>query len=54
MARQVKKFTAHSGGGTLSLDYARTGEFVTSGRNREVKIWKADFNSEEKFCRKFQ
>jgi len=40
---QVKKFTAHSGG-TLSLDYARTGEFVTSGRNREVKIWKADFN----------
>ena len=39
---QVKKFTAH-GGGTLSLDYARTGEFVTSGRNREVKIWKADF-----------
>ena len=40
---QVKKFTAH-GGGTLSLDYARTGEFVTSGRNREVKIWKADFN----------
>lgn len=40
---QVKKFTAHAGG-TLSLDYARTGEFVTSGRNREVKIWKADFN----------
>ena len=39
---QVKKFTAH-GGGTLSLDYARNGEFVTSGRNHEVKIWKADF-----------
>ena len=39
---QVKRFTAHSGG-TLSLDYARNGEFVTSGRNREVKIWKADF-----------
>ena len=39
---QVKKFTAH-GGGALSLDYARTGEFVTSGRNREVKIWKSDF-----------
>lgn len=41
--KQVKKFTAHSGG-TLSFDYARSGEFVTSGRNREVKIWKADFN----------
>ena len=40
---QVKKFTAH-GGGTLSLDYARNGEFVTSGRNHEVKIWKADFS----------
>ena len=40
---QVKRFTAHSGG-TLSLDYARNGEFVTSGRNREVKIWKSDFN----------
>ena len=39
---QVKKLNAHAGG-TLSLDYARTGEFVTSGRNREVKIWKADF-----------
>lgn len=39
---QVKRFSAHSGG-TLSLDYARNGEFVTSGRNREVKIWKADF-----------
>ena len=41
--KQVKKFTAHSGG-TLSFDYARSGEFVTSGRNREVKIWNPDFN----------
>ncbi|MFP6877569.1 MAG: c-type cytochrome domain-containing protein [Roseibacillus sp.] len=41
--KQVKKFPAH-GGGALSLDYARNGEFVTSGRDRKVKIWKADFN----------
>ncbi|NIP93294.1 MAG: hypothetical protein GWO24_07490, partial [Akkermansiaceae bacterium] len=40
---QVKKITAH-GGGTLSFDYARNGEFVTSGRDQKVKIWKADFN----------
>ncbi len=40
---QVKKFAAH-GGGTLSFDYARNGEFATSGRDKKVKIWKADFN----------
>jgi chromosome segregation protein len=41
--RQVQKISAHSGG-TLSFDYARNGEFVTSGRDRKVKLWKADFN----------
>lgn len=40
--RQVRKFVAHNGG-TLSIDYARNGEFVTSGRDRTAKIWSASF-----------
>lgn len=40
--RQVRKFVAHNGG-TLSIDYARNGEFVTSGRDRSAKIWSASF-----------
>ena len=41
--KQVKRQAAH-GGGTLSLDYGRDGRLVTSGRDKRVKIWKADFN----------
>jgi len=39
---QVKKINAHEGG-VLAFDFARDGRFLTSGRDRKVKIWKADF-----------
>ena len=36
--RQVRSTTAH-GGGTLSVDFDKKGNLVTSGRDRTVKIW---------------
>ncbi len=43
---QVKKINAHEGG-VLAFDFARDGRFITSGRDKKVKIWKADFNQEK-------
>ena len=40
--KQVKKWQAHAGG-VLDLDWTRSGQLVTSGRDKKVKIWKADF-----------
>lgn len=39
----AKKWLAHPGG-VLALDWTRNGQLVTSGRDKKVKIWKADFN----------
>ncbi len=40
---EVKKLDAH-GGGVLAFAWARDGSFITSGRDKKVKLWKADFN----------
>ena len=40
---EVKKIDAHPGG-VLAFAWARDGSFVTSGRDKVVKIWKPDFN----------
>jgi hypothetical protein len=40
---EVKKIDAHPGG-VLAFGWARDGSFITSGRDRVVKLWKADFN----------
>lgn len=39
--KQIKKASAH-GGGVLAMDYALSGDIVTSGRDRKVKLWKPD------------
>ena len=38
---QIKKVAAH-GSGVLAMDYALSGDIVTSGRDRKVKLWKPD------------
>ena len=40
---EVKKIDAHPGG-VLAFAWARDGSFITSGRDRVVKLWKPDFN----------
>ncbi|MCW1921073.1 hypothetical protein OKA05_00810 [Luteolibacter arcticus] len=40
---EVKKLDAHPGG-VLAFAWARDGSFITSGRDRVVKLWKPDFN----------
>jgi len=40
---EVKKIDAHPGG-VLAFAWARDGSFITSGRDRAVRLWKADFN----------
>jgi hypothetical protein len=40
---EVKKLDAHPGG-VLAFAWARDGSFVTSGRDKIVKLWKSDFN----------
>ncbi len=40
---EVRKIDAH-GGGVLAFAWARDGSFVTSGRDKVVKVWKPDFN----------
>src|SRR5690606_20815268 len=40
---EVKKIDAHPGG-VLAFGWARDGSFITSGRDKVVKLWKADFN----------
>ena len=40
---EVKKLDAHPGG-VLAFAWTRDGSFVTSGRDRVVKLWKPDFN----------
>ena len=44
--KPVKKISAH-GGGVLAFDYARDGHFITSGRDKKVKIWKPDFTQKK-------
>ena len=39
--RQVRTWTAH-GGGVLSLHFARNGQLVSSGRDKQVKVWAQD------------
>ncbi len=39
--RQVRNWTAH-GGGVLSLHFARNGQLVSSGRDKQVKVWAQD------------
>ena len=43
--KQVKSWTAH-GGGTLSVQFSHSGDLVTAGRDRQVKIW--DQNGKQK------
>ena len=43
--KQVKSWTAH-GGGTLSVQFNHSGDLVTAGRDRQVKIW--DQNGKQK------
>ena len=40
---EVKKIDAHPGG-VLAIAWARDGSFITSGRDKVVKLWKPDFN----------
>lgn len=40
---EVKKIDAH-GSGVTAFAFARDGSFVTAGRDKKVKLWKADFN----------
>lgn len=44
--KPVKKISAH-GGGVLAFDYARDGHFISSGRDKKVKIWKPDFTQKK-------
>ena len=39
---EVRKIDAHPGG-VLAFAWARDGSFITSGRDRVVKLWKSDF-----------
>jgi len=39
--REVKSWTGH-GGGTSSVHFARNGQLVTCGRDKQVKIWAQD------------
>jgi len=43
--KQIKKWNAHSGG-VLSVNYAPDGRLVTAGRDKTIKIWKADGTQE--------
>lgn len=43
--KQIKKWNAHSGG-VLSVNYAPDGRLVTAGRDKTIKIWKADGSQE--------
>ena len=43
--KQVKSWTAH-GDGTLSVQFSHSGDLVTAGRDRQVKIW--DQNGKQK------
>jgi WD40 repeat protein/mono/diheme cytochrome c family protein len=40
---EVKKIDAH-GGGVRGFDWARDGSFASTGRDRKVRLWKADFS----------
>jgi len=40
---EVKKIDAHPGGVT-AFAFARDGSFITAGRDKKAKLWKADFN----------
>lgn len=40
---EVKKIDAHAGGVT-AFAFGRDGTFVTGGRDKKAKLWKADFN----------
>lgn len=40
-AQPIKNWAAH-GGGVLSVEFARTGEIVSAGRDRVVKTWNAE------------
>lgn len=40
---EAKKLDAHPGG-VLAFAWTRDGSFITSGRDRVVKLWKPDFN----------
>lgn len=40
---EVKKIDAH-GGGVTAFAFGRDGTFVTAGRDKKAKLWKADFN----------
>lgn len=40
---EVRKLDAHSGG-VLAFAWARDGSFITSGRDRTVRLWKPDFS----------
>ena len=41
---EVKKIDAHPGGVT-AFAFAKNGTFVTAGRDKKAKLWKADFNA---------
>jgi len=40
---EVKKIDAHPGG-VRGFDWTRDGSFVSTGRDRKVRLWKPDFN----------
>ena len=46
--REIKKWTAH-GGGATAIDYVRDGRIVTTGKDRNAVLWKADGSAIRKF-----
>ncbi|MFD0895049.1 hypothetical protein KBB96_03460 [Luteolibacter ambystomatis] len=47
---EVKKLDAHPGGVT-AFSFARDGSFVTSGRDKKVRLWKPDFNAAKELAK---
>jgi WD40 repeat protein len=45
---QVKSWSAH--GGVAAMDYTRDGRFVSTGRDRVVRLWNADGAQEREFA----
>lgn len=47
---EVKKIDAHPGG-VAAFSFSRDGSFLTVGRDRKLRLWKADFNLEKELAK---